>query len=79
MDHIRPPRMLKGVKRRQRIPEMPDMKGIKVLMNGRNRPRTTARGPHLSISPSVLAIRSGVSDFTRPERTMARPKKCPMK
>jgi len=52
---------------------------MKVLIKGRKRPRTTARGPHLSIRPSVLAIRSGVNDFTRPERTMARPKKCPMK
>ena len=73
-----PPRMENGVKRLQRMPEMPEMNGMNVRMNGKNRPRNTARGPHFSIMPSVLARRSGVRAFTLPEAMMRRPKKWPI-
>ena len=42
------------------MPEIPEMNGMNVRMNGKKRPRNTASGPHFSIMPSVLARRSGV-------------------
>ena len=61
------------------MPEMPEMNGMKVRMNGKKRPRNTASGPQRSIIVSVLAMRSGVMALTLPDSMMRRPKKCPMK
>lgn len=75
VDQHRPPSTENGVKRLQRIPEIPEMNGMNVRMNGKKRPRNTASGPHFSIMPSVLASRSGVSAFTLPDWIIRRPKK----
>ncbi len=70
--------MENGVKRLQRIPEMPEMNGMNVRMNGKKRPRNTAKGPHFSIIFSVFSIRSGVIALTLPDSMMRRPKKWPI-
>ena len=54
------------------------MKGTKVRMKGKKRPRKMARWPHLSRKASLLAMRSGVMALTLPDATILVPKKCPI-
>ena len=78
-DQTTPPKIENGVKRVQRMPEMPEINGINVRINGKNLPKNTAIGPHLSIIFSVLAMRSGVRALTLPDSTIRLPKKWPIK
>ena len=67
------PRMLNGVNLRQRIPDIPDMNGMNVRINGKKRLRNTASGPHFSIIFSVFSSLSGVIALTFPESIMRFP------
>ena len=60
------------------MPPMPAIKGTKVRMNGKKRPRKMARWPHLSKKSSDFLMRSGVMAFTLPEAMILRPKKWPI-
>ena len=55
------------------------MKGTKVRINGKKRPRKMARWPHLSRKSSDFLMRSGVMALTLPEAMIFRPKKWPIK
>ena len=73
-----PPNTLKMTKLRQCMPPMPAIKGTKVRINGKKRPRKIARWPHLSKKSSDFLMRSGVMALTLPEAMIFLPKKWPI-